>query len=262
MPPEARKKISRSLAALEENRRLLAFWTVTFNGADLDAIALAGSLEVFQDRLRKELLRQLKRHGLPPTVVGVVEIQGERSAREGRPAPHFHVVFQGRRRRDKVWRLSKVVLDGVIVSALGSAGVVAESAGNRGNVQGVKKSVRAYLSKYLTKGSSSVSGFRGFWAERLIPRQWWFMSNELLALVRRHVTPIDGGFVRWVHENRTDLEEAGFLRIRKLHLDDPRAPTTWEVNFLSPVHLAELLVVWDEEQWQDQWEREQRLSKR
>jgi hypothetical protein len=259
MPSQARKSVSRGLAVLEENRRLLAFWTVTLTGDDLDAIALAGSLEVFQDRLRKELLRQLKRHGLPPTVVGVVELQGSRSKREGRPAPHFHVVFQGRRRRDKTWRLSKVVLDRVIVSALRSAGVAAETGGNRGNVQGVKKSVRAYLAKYLTKGSSDVGGFHGFWAHRLIPRQWWFMTGELLALVRRHCTRIDAGFIRFVHEERADLEVAGLLRVRKLDLQDPRARATWEVDWISCRHLAQVLAVWDEEKWQDEFEQRQRL---
>jgi len=261
MPGPARKKVSRSLACLEENRKLLSFWTVTLTDQDLDGIALAGSLDLFQDRLRKELLRQLRLHGLPQTVVGVVELQPKRSARDGRPAPHFHVVFQGKRRRDKTWRLSTEVLDRVILSALGSAFQTVTQAGNRGNVQGVRKSVRAYLAKYLTKGSSAVSRYRGYWAQRLIPRQWWFMTRELLALVLRHITPILTGFVRFVHEQRAHLEEAGFCRVRKLDLQDPRAPATWEANFLSPWHLSQLLVVWCEEEWQDHWEKEQRIAR-
>jgi hypothetical protein len=128
-----------------------------------------------------------------------------------------------------------------------------------GNVQQVKRSVRAYLSKYMTKGSGDTARWVGTEAEALLPRQWWFWSRPLRAWVLEHVLPLAFPFLLWVHENRADLEEAGLARFRVLPLDDPRAPTTYEVSWLTCGHLGQLVYLWQTEEWDREWFRKHRV---
>jgi hypothetical protein len=129
-----------------------------------------------------------------------------------------------------------------------------------GNVQQVKKSVRAYLSKYMTKGSGDTARWVGTKAEALLPRRWWFWSDPLRQFVLEHVFPIAFGFLRWVHEHRRDIEEAGLARFRILPLSDERAPLTYEISWLRCSNVAELVAVWQEDEWDEQWFRQFRLT--
>jgi hypothetical protein len=260
LPSAGRRQVWRSLALLEDMRPLLSFWTVTLPPEALEPLAAADAVATFQDRLRKELERQLRGAGLVPLVVGVVEIQCKRSGREGRPVPHWHVVYQGRRDRSAQWALSREVLDGVIAAALETAGVHGADLRAAGNVQGVKKSVRAYLSKYMTKGSGDVAPWVGGPFEALLPRQWWFWTRPLRSWVLQHVLPLAFELLAWVHENREPLEARGLARFRLLPLSDPRAPATWEVNWLSCAHVAQLVHLWQLDAWDAEWERSQRLQ--
>ena len=268
LPAAGRKAVSRSLALLEEKRALLSFWTVSLPTDALTALAQADAWPLFQDRVRKELVRLLRRRGLPALLVGVVELQPKRSLATGFPCPHLHLVFQGRRSRGTGWVLSPADLDEVIRAALATAGVQApdgtdarEWLATAGNVQQVRKSVRAYLAKYMTKGSGDTRRWVGTKAEALLPRRWWLWTKEMRALVLEHVLPIAFGFLLWVHENRAVIEEAGLARFRILALEDPRAPLTFEVNWLSCDRLAQLVAVWQEDEWDEQWFRQMRVDR-
>lgn len=267
LPAAGRKQVWRSLALLEEDRRLLSFWTVSLPTTSLLDLARLDTLPVFQDRLRKELTRLLQRAGLPVRLVGVVELQPRRSHAAGIPCPHWHVVFQGRRSPTAHWALSPADLDGVIRAALATAGAPVPDGIDgeaflkaAGNVQQVKKSVRAYLSKYMTKGSGDTARWIGTEAETLLPRQWWFWSKPLREFVLAHVFPIAFRFLLWVHENRREIEEAGLARFRVLPLSDPAAPLTYEISWLRCSNVAELVAVWQEDEWDEQWWRQYRLT--
>ena len=267
LPAAGRKAVSRSLALLEEKRELLSFWTVSLPTDALSELCRLDAWPLFQDRVRKELARLLRRRGLPALLVGVAELQPKRSRAAGFPCPHLHLVFQGRRSRGTGWVLSPSDLDEVIRAALATAGVQAppdcDAASwlkTAGNVQQVKKSVRAYLAKYMTKGSGDTRQWVGSDAEALIPRRWWLATRLMRALVLEHILPIAFGFIAWVHKFRDDIEEAGLARFRVLPLDDPRAPLTYEVNWLSCDKLAELVCVWLEDEWDEDWHRAYRLS--
>lgn len=267
MPGEGRKNVWRALALLEENRRLLSFWTVSLPTAALLDLGRSDQWATFQDRVRKELVRVLRRAGLPTLVVGVVELQPRRSRAAGFPCPHLHVVFQGRKSPGHGWALSPSDLDGVILQALSTAGVTApadcdplEWIATAGNVQQVKKSVRAYLAKYMTKGSGDTAQWIGTTMETLLPRQWWFWSQPLRAIVLDHILPIAFGFLCWVHERRSEIEEAGLARFRILPLSDPAAPTTYEISWLRCSNVAALVAVWLEDLWDEGWTRSYRLT--
>jgi len=265
LPSAGRKQVWRALALLEEDRRLLSFWTVSLPTTALLDLCRLDSWPVFQDRVRKELGRKLRAAGLPVRLVGVVELQPRRSRAAGFPCPHLHVVFQGRKSPGVHWALSPADLDEVIRGALATAGarVPDEIEGqgflkSAGNVQQVKKSVRAYLSKYMTKGSGDTARWIGHQAEALLPRQWWFWSRPLRDWVIAHVFPIALPFMQWVHAHREGLEQMGLARFRVLPLDDPRAPMTFEVGWLTCGHLGQLVYLWQTDQWDEEWMRNHR----
>ena len=261
LPSAGRRQVWRSLALLEERRELLLFWTVTLPEEALLQLAKRDSLPAFQDRLRKELQRQLVAAGAPPLVLGVVELQPGRTMRERRPAPHWHVVFVGRRSRRKGdCYLSFDQLDGVIRSALTSAGVGPVDLKAAGRTENIRKSVKAYLAKYMSKGSQDVASWPGGPWEALLPRQWWFWSRPLRAWVLEHVLPIAFPFLLWVHDHRQGLQERGLIAHRLVPLSDPRAPSTWEISWLSCENVATLVYLWQTDQWDAQWFRTNRLS--
>ena len=260
LPAKGRKQVWRALALLEEMRPLLSFWTISLPTESLTALDREGTLPAFQDRVRQELSRLLRRAGLPDLVVGVAELQPRRSRVEGRPCPHWHIVFQGRRTRGSAWALSREQLDGVIAAALASAGVRAPDLRSAGNVQQVKRSVRAYLSKYMTKGSGDCAEWVGSSHENLIPRQWWFWTRRLRSWVLQHVFPIAFPFLAWVHLHRQELEELGLARWRLLDLPDPRAPLTYEINWLECANVGQIVYLWQTDSWDAEWHRQSRLS--
>ncbi len=268
LPAAGRRQVWRALALLEEMRPLLSFWTVSLPTAALLDLNERDTWALFQDRVRKLLARKLRGAGLPDLVVGVVELQPRRSRATGIPCPHLHVVFQGRKSRGAHWALSPGDLDGVIAAGLATAGV-ALPAGidgeaflkSAGNVQQVRKSVQAYLSKYMTKGGNDTAPHVGGSAENLLPRQWWFWTRALRSWVLEHVFPVAFPFLCWVHARREELQELGLIRLRVLDLPDPRAPLTYEVNWLSTSHLAEVVGAWQDDQWDADWHRNFRLSR-
>ena len=266
LPAAGRKQVWRSLALMEEMRQLLSFWTVSLPTAALIELNHLDSFPAFQDRVRKLLARKLRAAGLPDLVVGVIELQPRRSRATGMPCPHLHVVFQGRKSRGSHWALSPADLDGVILAALTTAGVTVPAGidgeaflKSAGNVQQVRKSVQAYLSKYMTKGGNDTAPHVGGSAENLLPRQWWFWTRALRSWVLEHVFPMAFPFLYWVHANREELQELGLIRLRVLDLPDPRAPLTYEVNWLSPNHLAEVVSAWQDDEWDAEWHRNYRL---
>lgn len=267
LSPAGRKNVSRALALLEDDRRLLSFWTVSLPTEALIALGQADRWPEFQDRVRKELARLLQRAGLPVRLVGVAELQPRRSRATGIPCPHLHVVFLGRRSPTARWALSPADLDGVIRAALASAGVPVPAGidgqaflKSAGNVQQVKKSVRAYLAKYMTKGGNDTTPHLGGPWESLLPRQWWFWSRPLKAWVLEHVFPLGFPFLDWVHRRRQELQELGLIRVRILDLPDPRAPLTIELNWLSTENLARVVALWHEDEWDANWWGQARIS--
>jgi len=66
-------------------------------------------------------------------------------------------------------------------------------------------------------------------------------------------------FLRWVHLHRQELQELELVRMRILDLPDPRAPLTFEVNWLDLEHLAEVVRIWQDDEWDADWHRNYRL---
>jgi hypothetical protein len=248
LPKEGRLNISDALQLLEERRSLLSFWTVSLPTAALMALAARDSWPLFQNRLLSKLRRKLQaRLGLA-LYAGVAELQPKRSADSGFPCPHLHIVFLGRRHSRAVWAIQPDELDAMIKSAAKEAGLTEDvSFDKAGNVQAVKKSVRAYLSKYMTKGSSDVEPWADTVWETLLPRQWWCWSNACRELVRSCTIQLPTGFVAWAWRHRLRLlaEKACYLQQCEVPKE---APATYRFLWGSVSRLAALVAEWQEDE--------------
>jgi hypothetical protein len=135
----------------------LSFWTLTLPGLPQeDWRSVCKNWSKIVENLKKKLLYWLGKKGCPGHIVAVTEMQEKRWQREKVPAWHLHVVFVGRtltggwvitpKRADKLWR------EAVSVYTSSPASFQSSS-----KLQGVRKSVGRYLSKYLSKGTSVIS---------------------------------------------------------------------------------------------------------
>lgn len=240
----ARRSIHRACAALEDQRARLAFWTVTLSPAQLDWIERYDSWPAFQGAIRHRLVRALRRRGLRPLVVGVVELHPERSVAEGRPCPHIHVAFVGRAHRRARWALTTADLDLIICKALMAAQCFDLDVRAAGNVQPVRRSVGAYLSHYLKKGHSSSMVCLGL--PLLVPRQWFFQSRPLLQLVRHLTIRLPLAFVAFLHERWHVLSERGWGEWQQVEIADPRAPAVFSILWESVAAVAAAVAWWQE----------------
>ena len=249
--PLARQSIHRACAALEDQRRRLAFWTVTLSPGQLDWLEAHDSWPAFQSAIRHRLVRALRRRGLRPLVVGVVELHPERSAKEGRPCPHLHVVFVGRQHGWGRWVLSTTDLDLIICKALVAAQCFDLGVEAAGNVQPVKRSVGAYLSHYMKKGSGPppVCG-RGF---QLCPRQWFFQSRPMLGMVRALTVRLPLPFVAFCHDRWPVLVERGWGSWQQVAIPDPRAPAVYSILWESAAAVGLAIAWWQESLWEADW---------
>jgi hypothetical protein len=248
LTPDGRTKVSEALQLLEERRRLLSFWTITLPGWALRQLARLNTWPVFVNRLLEQLRRKLQRRLGLALFVGVVELQGERTQREGWPCPHLHVVFQGRRHSRSAPAVGLKELDSMIESALMQASVQIEGdLSTAGNVQWVKKSVRGYLSKYLTKGSLDASVWEGGLWENLIPRQWWMWSQECRRMVESCTVPLPTGFLAWVWRQRDVLIGRKFIHLKRCEVPT-EAPSTYQVSWLGIDNLALMLAWWQDDE--------------
>ena len=230
------RQIQRACRVLNDDVGKLAFWTVTRPDDTIRELVARDLWPDFQSRIHDLLARALKERGLPPRVVGVVELHPSRSMRERLPLPHLHVVFHGSRHRWRGWVLRTEDLDRIIRDAVRYVGLPAPDVRSAGNVQPVRKNAAGYLAKYCTKNSQRD------WLAQVpgnLPRVWWFWSGVLRREVLALVLEVQWAFASWLHRmTPADLDGLGAVRVR-LELPDPRAPSTWVIRWRS----AEALVI-------------------
>ena len=203
-----KKGVSDSLVLLEEVRTRIAFWTVTLPDEDYEWLAKADAWSKFQTRLRDLLRRHLVSLGLPPLVVGVVEIGEERFRRTGRPMPHLHVAFYGWRCRgtNGQYLVKTSDMDLLVEKAGQYVGLPSRERPSCSQIAAVKWSIKSYLRKYMTKAVDvDTSNVDSEWLN-CVPRQWWLRTKELKDWVEGHFFHLPPAFVAFVLQQRKRLE--------------------------------------------------------
>lgn len=138
-------------------------------------------------RFFQKLKRSCAKKGRAFIYYGVTEIQEKRYKSSGIPVPHLHwgYVCRDNRRSEfyftandvrRFWRES-------ITESLSRVGVtpVGKYINYRASIdiQIVKKSIGAYMSKYLSKGVKCVQKMIDEGFESMLPKQWWFACMQM-----------------------------------------------------------------------------------
>ena len=173
--------------------------------------------------------------------------------------PHIHIATTGwgRKHPKGGYVLNPARMDALVDLAASYAGLPSLDRSAASNVQGIKKSVRRYLSKYLTKTSPTkgIDVSEGW--EDLVPHQWWNRSKGAKALVKGHMFRLPTAFAAFIVQRQNDLEGRGLGRAGNVTIGFRKTITgdlpieVFMFDFRTPENLhqaMELFVLWEYEQ--------------
>lgn len=259
IPRSALQEIEDTLSLMEDFRERCALWTVTLPDEDYPLMVGTDIWPKFQRRLVDLLIRYLKEVGDEALVVAVVEIGNVRARRTKRPMPHIHIATTGwgRKHPNGGYVLSPSRMDALVDQAALYAGLPSQGRQAASNVQGIKKSVRNYLSKYLTKTSPTKGVDLSDGWEDLVPHQWWNRSAPAKALVMGHMFRLPTAFAAFIVQRQSELEGRGLGRAGNVTIGFRKTITgdlpieVFMFDFRTPENLhqaLELFALWEFEQ--------------
>ena len=174
----------------------LTFWTLTLPSmSHEDYQNVCTNWARICENLKKKLIYHLSLAGNPPAVVGVTEMQEERWERDRVPAWHLHLVFVGKRSTGG-WVLTPKKADKLWCDAVSEYTSVRYQFRSASQLKRVKKSVAGYLSKYLSKGSSTIASVEAEWPG-CTPASWYICTRCLRRWVDRYTQKGDA-IARWL----------------------------------------------------------------
>jgi len=142
-------------------------------------------------RFLVSLNRALKPHGYDGRFVYVSEVQEKRWKATGDVYLHLHIVFVNRHRGSKVWILDIPALRSMWLSAMApDAPEVMECPWVQVKAEEVKKSVRNYLAKYLSKGSQLTKEVIDADKAEELPGHWWGQGRRVKRRVDQHTAKL------------------------------------------------------------------------
>lgn len=201
-----RNMVSSAAVILERNydKRLLSFGTVTLPHAESAALLdLSREWSGVLKQFAKNLSRSLLRRGLPVTLFGVTEIQTKRFERTGIPALHFHFCFVGRMSKRSAWLVDHNEVRRIWIQCIKKYFPEDTCYAKTENVQGIQKSIGAYLGKYMSKGAAQIQEILDKGLEDWLPSSWWMMNFDLRREVLSNVIGGEqaGNFLQWICNN-------------------------------------------------------------
>jgi hypothetical protein len=282
---KGKRAVKDSCAILEAQRDCMSFWTVSLPDDALASIAAGDLWPRFVAELRRLLVRRMASAGLPPHVIGVAELHPDRSQREQCPLPHLHIVYRSKRTSRRPWLMGKEAHTGLIAQALGVLGIYPASLAAASRVEKIRKSVGRYISKYISKAKSLefcvsneiqdlfnsvpqtfihlvclAAPFGGFTCQplaqlqahlarlvALVPRQWWFRSDELGRLVASLSQVLPFQFCRWLVAHAPQAPWGHEVHLLYLAPCETGAPPIWRLAWDSCDSLAHLLAIWQQD---------------
>lgn len=184
-------------AALEKKygKENLSFLTATIApgegslASEFDKKEWSRKLDLF-----KRWLEQFRQSvGLPGGIIGVTELQQKRYERTGETAYHIHWLFVGRH-PGKGWAISAKKVAEKWDSLFNSHSSLIDEGKNSAsvNLERVKKSVGAYMGKYLSKGKQALKGLTVPLREDQLPSAWYICTKPLRELVTSMTVVLKG----------------------------------------------------------------------
>lgn len=217
------KKMVRSCATLLEEtygKHRLVFLTLTLPNEMTDdefrTVCLAWSELIRQ--FWQQLERLLERKQLPKAHVFVNEIQERRFRSSGRVGLHCHGLYVGRHAGEQ-WAISYKTVNQLwarlITNCLGRDIDCSEAT----EVDSLRKSCKAELGKYISKGCKIVNAIIESGQGDLLPTAWYGASKSLKAEVKAGTRIYTDGFADWIDKNRWLLRQKGILSYTDVFID-------------------------------------------
>lgn len=182
------RKVVRSAAQLlsrKWKKENLSFITATVPDlSDCDLEKLVDGWGAIAHRFCDELQRELLRKGIKTQYLYVTEIQPKRWEATQQAYPHLHMVLRGRLSTSHSWGLTTAFMSRVWKRVLEKHLGLTFQKSPVTQIRRIEKSVVNYLSKYMSKGLGSLSGWTSNQAVPPLPSAWYGLSRTLLELVR------------------------------------------------------------------------------
>lgn len=208
------RNLRNAVYLLEERygKEQLSFLTLTLPNLSREGLSsCCGHWDVMVNTFFKWLRTKLEYSLLELEYVYCTEIQPGRLRNRGEYAPHLHIVFRGRSRRNSPWAVSWLDCRNAWADIIGR--YVDESFDTRAleNIQQIKKSAARYLSKYLSKGKNSIPENQENEAPiQELHTQWGGMSRHISRALKKAI-------IRFTHASGTsDLAFSIVQSIEKL----------------------------------------------
>lgn len=211
------KRLIRTACAIQENkygRSNVSFATLTVPTlrSPEDHITLNQNWSELVRQFMQALGRLLDRRGLDGKGILVVcEIQPGRWKKYGIVAPHLHCTFQGRKSRYSHWGISPKELDQIWGRCLQVILGWKPDCRSACNIQQVKKSLKRYLAKYMSKGGDILKQIIHAGMEDQVPPSWYRMSDNLRKKVHDSIQRLSEKATEFIIDNADLLVQMGVL---------------------------------------------------
>jgi hypothetical protein len=214
------KRMVRSGAAILEDkygRECITFGTATLPPLLAEEIIMV--CNGWSDLTRQffqEVGRLLERRGLSTEYLSVTEIQEKRFDRWGQVMPHLHWLMQGRLNRRSHWLILpgeiQAIWQRLLSNLLGRS--IDCSAATR--IEKPRKSLRAELGKYLSKGGAVIKKIVEAGKADLLPSAYYNASQSLKQEVKQAIVILSGDFCLEFIDSLESLQRQGMLKFRKI----------------------------------------------
>jgi len=211
-------------------RSRLSFLTLTIPPLGLDGWEqLLGNWSRLVDRFSQWLRRRLVANGLPPHIVGCVEVQEKRLEKYSEPGYHLHLLFVGALKPWQ-WKLTPKEIRREWLSLLSqfSGQYLSFSIhGSVENLKSVRSSAQGYLGKYMSKGVHTLRRLIVTCPSLSLPPTWYVCSSALRRRIKSQTLVSSGDLAEWVAA-QTVISAGGILLFRREIYVDTEIPG-WKI---------------------------------
>lgn len=209
-------------------RECLGFFTATIPGHDYQAVVRIQSqwsrvLKIF----KQSVSRLIGRKNAKFNYVYATEIQERRYRSSGFPYLHLHMVFVSKRKRSEGYLVTHTELRRAWVSALNTVAGDDVFWNAITDLQPVKKSVVAYLGKYLSKGAGVTADVISSGLEKYLPSEWWGSSADTKRKTEARMIRASGEISQLIYDWLQNAPDEHFVWSHRIVLDDGRG---WSVE--------------------------------
>lgn len=159
----------------------------------------------------KRVKRRLATRTENPYICYVTEFQTKRYEKEGRAYPHLHICYPARPEFNYNWYISASELRDIWREVIQSRCLCRYDFAASVDCVVVKKSIGAYLSKYLSKGAGDVARFIQAGLPLGCVGHWWGVSGAVRAAIKAR-TRTSPAIARHLWGAAAGLRERGVIK--------------------------------------------------